>query len=144
MRKRLAVIGLVLAAGLGAAALAGGGMDGLFPPDPAEGLPVVTLAEGPEGLSLHLYSYEYTLTELLREESFYTDGVLQPTDRGAQHAYRGTMLHRQLEPVYSQLTDLCSRIGESYPAHMSLPQQGSFQLGYYHQTQARYQKKGGE
>ena len=101
MRKRLAVIGLVLAAGLGAAALAGGGMDGLFPPDPAEGLPVVTLAEGPEGLSLHLYSYEYTLTELLREESFYTDGVLQPTDRGAQHAYRGTMLHRQLEPVYA-------------------------------------------
>ncbi len=43
-----------------------------------------------------------------------------------------------------QITDLCSRIGESYPAHMSLPQQGSFQLGYYHQTQARYQKKGGE
>lgn len=40
-----------------------------------------------------------------------------------------------------QLTDLCSRIGESYPAHMNLPQQGSFQLGYYHQTQARYQKK---
>ena len=40
-----------------------------------------------------------------------------------------------------QLTDLCSRIGESYPAHMSLPQQGSFQLGYYHQTQSRYQKK---
>ena len=40
-----------------------------------------------------------------------------------------------------QLTDLCSRIGETYPAHMSLPQQGSFQLGYYCQTQARYQKK---
>ena len=40
-----------------------------------------------------------------------------------------------------QLTELCSRVGESYPAHMSLPQQGSFQLGYYHQTQARYQKK---
>ena len=40
-----------------------------------------------------------------------------------------------------QLTDLCGRIGESYPARMNLPQQGSFQLGYYHQTQARYQKK---
>ena len=40
-----------------------------------------------------------------------------------------------------QLTELCSRIGEQYPAHMNLPQQGSFQLGYYHQTQARYQKK---
>ena len=40
-----------------------------------------------------------------------------------------------------QFTDLCGRIGESYPARMNLPQQGSFQLGYYHQTQARYQKK---
>ena len=42
-----------------------------------------------------------------------------------------------------QLTELCSRIGKAYPAHMNLPQQGSFQLGYYCQTQARYQKKGG-
>ena len=40
-----------------------------------------------------------------------------------------------------QLTDLCSRVGRTYPARMNLPQQGSFQLGYYHQTQARYQKK---
>ena len=40
-----------------------------------------------------------------------------------------------------QITELCSRLGESYPARMSLPQQGAFQLGYYHQTQARYQKK---
>ena len=40
-----------------------------------------------------------------------------------------------------QLTELCSRIGKAYPAHMNLPQQGSFQLGYYCQTQARYQKK---
>lgn len=40
-----------------------------------------------------------------------------------------------------QLTDLCSRIGENYPSRMNLPQQGSFQLGYYHQTQSRYQKK---
>ena len=40
-----------------------------------------------------------------------------------------------------QLAALCSQIGESYPAHMNLPQQGSFQLGYYQQTQARYRKK---
>lgn len=40
-----------------------------------------------------------------------------------------------------QLADLCARIGENYPKRMNLPQQGSFQLGYYHQTQARYQKK---
>ena len=40
-----------------------------------------------------------------------------------------------------QLTDLLSRLGEEYPARLNLPQQGSFQLGYYHQTQARYEKK---
>ena len=36
---------------------------------------------------------------------------------------------------------LKSVLGEQYPAHMSLPEQGSFDLGYYHQTQARYIKK---
>ena len=40
-----------------------------------------------------------------------------------------------------QITELCSCLGKSYPARMSLSQQGAFQLGYYHQTQARYQKK---
>ena len=37
-----------------------------------------------------------------------------------------------------QLTALLSKLGEGYPARMSLPQQGSFQLGYYQQTKARY------
>lgn len=40
-----------------------------------------------------------------------------------------------------QLTGLLGKLGESFPDRMSLPQQGAFQLGYYHQTQARYQKK---
>lgn len=40
-----------------------------------------------------------------------------------------------------QLTALMSILGESYPDHLSLPQQGAFQLGYYHQTQKRYEKK---
>ena len=40
-----------------------------------------------------------------------------------------------------QLTALLGKLGESYPARMNLPQQGSFQLGYYHQTQVRYEKK---
>ncbi|MFQ9916451.1 MAG: type I-C CRISPR-associated protein Cas8c/Csd1 [Flavonifractor plautii] len=39
------------------------------------------------------------------------------------------------------MTELCSRLGESYPTRMNLSQQGSFQLGYFCQTQARYQKK---
>ena len=32
-------------------------------------------------------------------------------------------------------------LGESYPMRMTLAQQGSFDLGYYHQTQKRYTKK---
>lgn len=40
-----------------------------------------------------------------------------------------------------QISQLMSMLGESYPTSLNLPQQGSFQLGYYHQTQARYTKK---
>lgn len=40
-----------------------------------------------------------------------------------------------------QLTELTGKLGEEFPDRMSLPEQGAFQLGYYHQTQARYQKK---
>lgn len=40
-----------------------------------------------------------------------------------------------------QLTELTDKLGETFPDRLSLPQRGSFQLGYYHQTQARYQKK---
>ena len=40
-----------------------------------------------------------------------------------------------------QLIEIIGILGEKFPAHLSLPQQGSFQLGYYHQTAARYQKK---
>ena len=40
-----------------------------------------------------------------------------------------------------QITELKSVLGEAYPTRMTLPQQGSFDLGYYHQTQKRYEKK---
>lgn len=40
-----------------------------------------------------------------------------------------------------QLAEVTSLLQSSFPDRMTLPQQGSFQLGYYHQTQARYQKK---
>ena len=40
-----------------------------------------------------------------------------------------------------QLTALLTKLGEAYPTRLNLPQQGSFQLGYYHQLQARYEKK---
>lgn len=41
-----------------------------------------------------------------------------------------------------QIMEIKGILGERYPARMTLAQQGSFDLGYYHQTQKRYTKKG--
>ncbi len=40
-----------------------------------------------------------------------------------------------------RVTALKAVLGEEYPARLTLPQQGSFDLGYYHQTQSRYTKR---
>ena len=53
---------------------------------------------------------------------------------------------RKLDAGYAvnldkQVTELKSILGEEYPARLTLAQQGSFDLGYYHQTQKRYNKK---
>lgn len=40
-----------------------------------------------------------------------------------------------------QLGQLLAPLGEAYPQRLSLPAQGSFQLGYYHQEQKRFEKK---
>ena len=40
-----------------------------------------------------------------------------------------------------KIEDIMSKFEEGYPARLTLPQQGSFHLGYYHQTQKRYEKK---
>lgn len=37
--------------------------------------------------------------------------------------------------------EVTNKLDESYPARLTLQEQGSFQLGYYHQTQAFYLKK---
>ncbi len=38
-----------------------------------------------------------------------------------------------------QIISLTGMLGETYPARLNLPQQGSFNLGYYHQTQKRFE-----
>lgn len=44
-----------------------------------------------------------------------------------------------------QITELMVLVPESgYPARLSLPDQGKFEIGYYHQTQKRYTKKNEE
>lgn len=40
-----------------------------------------------------------------------------------------------------QLKDLMGKIHDTFPKHLDLNDQGTFMLGYYHQTQKRYEKK---
>ncbi len=40
-----------------------------------------------------------------------------------------------------QLGELLERLGTDFPAHLTLQEQGAFILGYYHQTQKRFEKK---
>lgn len=40
-----------------------------------------------------------------------------------------------------QMTELCGRLTDSYPARLNLQDQGIFQLGYYHQKQKFFTKK---
>ena len=48
---------------------------------------------------------------------------------------------RQRVHYDKQIMKLKGVLNENYPARMTLAQQGSFDLGYYHQTQKRYTKK---
>ena len=74
-----------------------------------------------------------------------TPAVIFPvlTNLAQKHLKKLHSSNRGLSIAYEkQLTELYSRLaGTEYPTRMNLPQQGSFQLGYYHQKQARYQKK---
>lgn len=74
-----------------------------------------------------------------------TPAVIFPvlTNLSQKHLKKLRGTNRGLSIAYEkQLTELYSKLAETqYPTRMNLPQQGAFQLGYYHQTQARYQKK---
>ena len=40
-----------------------------------------------------------------------------------------------------EMQEILDKLGENFPKRMNLEQQGSFQLGYYHQKQAHFQSK---
>ena len=50
-------------------------------------------------------------------------------------------LQARMDALRAAADELAGKLGETFPDRLSLPQQGAFQLGYYHQTQARYTKK---
>ena len=39
---------------------------------------------------------------------------------------------------------MIGRLNSSFPTQLTLPEQGAFIIGYYHQTQKRYAKKNEE
>lgn len=43
-----------------------------------------------------------------------------------------------------QLVEIIGRLPECFPVHLTLDEQGAFILGYYHETQKRYEKKNTE
>ena len=73
-----------------------------------------------------------------------TPGIVFPTlIKLAQKHLQKLEKGRQVN--YSQqLTDLIGRITQTYPPRMTLPEQGAFEIGYYHQTQKRYEKRNKE
>ena len=42
-----------------------------------------------------------------------------------------------------QITSLVGRLMQPFPDRLSLPEQGAFEIGYYHQTQKRFEKRNG-
>ena len=70
-----------------------------------------------------------------------TPSIVFPTLLNLSEKHRKKLTVGQRIYYEKQIMELLAVLGESFPARLSLPQQGTFQLGYYHQTQERYQKK---
>ena len=64
-------------------------------------------------------------------------------DRAQNHLRKLKAKNKEgLARYYSGMMDeIIGNFGESYPAHLSLEDQGIFQIGYYHQRQRMYAKK---
>lgn len=61
-------------------------------------------------------------------------------DKLCQKHLRKLRIEQQVH-FNKQIGQIMDILHEEYPARLNLPQQGSFDLGYYHQTQKRYTKK---
>ena len=70
-----------------------------------------------------------------------TPSIVFPTLLNLSEKHRKKLAAGQRIHYERQIMELLAVLGESFPTRLSLPQQGTFQLGYYHQTQERYQKK---
>lgn len=83
-----------------------------------------------------------TITDRYFSSASATPAVVFPTLINLAKKHMKKLSPAQGVYYEKQLTELMGKMDtDHYPAHLSLQQQGAFQLGYYHQTQARYEKK---
>ncbi len=70
-----------------------------------------------------------------------TPAMVFPTLINLAQKHLKKLKPNQVTYYNKQIEDLMERITCTYPAHLTLPEQGAFQIGYYHQTQERFTKK---
>lgn len=70
-----------------------------------------------------------------------TPAMVFPTMINLAQKHLKKLKPNQVTYYNKQIGELMERIPCTYPAHLTLPEQGAFQIGYYHQTQERFTKK---
>lgn len=70
-----------------------------------------------------------------------TPAVVYPQLIKLAQAHLKKLGGRQEAYYKKQIGDILTKFSQDYPSRLNLYDQGIFQLGYYHQTQARYTKK---
>ena len=70
-----------------------------------------------------------------------TPAMVFPTLINLAQKHLKKLKPNQVTYYNKQIGELMECITCTYPAHLTLPEQGAFQIGYYHQTQARFTKK---
>ena len=70
-----------------------------------------------------------------------TPAMVFPTLINLAQKHLKKLKPNQVTYYNKQIGELMECIPCTYPAHLTLPEQGAFQIGYYHQTQERFTKK---
>lgn len=85
-----------------------------------------------------------TIRERYFNSACATPAMVFPTLINLAQKHLNKMSSKQEIYYNKQLSDLIGRMDETYPTHLTLPEQGAFQIGYYHQMQKRFTKKNEE
>ena len=85
-----------------------------------------------------------TIRERYFNSACATPAMVFPTLINLAQKHLNKMSGKQEVFYNNQLIDLIGKLDEDYPTRLTLPEQGAFQIGYYHQLQKRFAKKNEE